>query len=163
MSLRIGIGYDAHRLVRARPLFLGGVRIAHPRGLAGHSDADVIVHAIVDALLGAAGLADIGTYFPNKDPRWKNVSSLIFLQEVSKIFLKKKIKIVNIDCVLLSESPQIAPYIPQMKEKIARSLKISPSAIGMKASTNEKMGFVGKAEGMSSSAVALIEMKTKRV
>jgi 2-C-methyl-D-erythritol 2,4-cyclodiphosphate synthase len=142
--IRVGMGYDAHRLSRGRPLYLGGVRIPHPKGLLGHSDADVLLHAIVDALLGAAGLSDIGTIFPSSEPRWKNVSSLVFLKEVSRIFKKKKIRIVNIDCVLLSESPKISPYIPQMKKTVASSLRIKPAAIGIKASTNEGMGFVGK-------------------
>ncbi|MBI2915860.1 MAG: 2-C-methyl-D-erythritol 2,4-cyclodiphosphate synthase [Elusimicrobia bacterium] len=155
---RVGVGYDAHRFSKSRPLFLGGVRIVYHRGLEGHSDADVILHAIVDALLGAAGLPDIGAYFSNKDPRWKNVSSLIFLKEVGRILKKKKAKILNLDCVLLSEEPKIAPVIAQMKEKIADSLGIKTSAIGIKASTNERMGFVGRKEGMAACAVALLQM-----
>ena len=154
--MRVGLGYDAHRLKAGRPLWLGGVRIPHPKGLLGHSDADVLLHAIVDALLGAAGLADIGTYFSNRDPRWKNVSSLVFLEEVARMLGKKKIKILNIDCVLLSEAPKIAPYIPEMKRKIANALRIKPAAVGIKASTNEGMGFVGKKEGMAGHAVALV-------
>lgn len=156
-TLRVGIGYDAHRLVRSRPLFLGGVKIQHTKGLEGHSDADVMIHAIVDALLGAAGLSDIGTYFSNRDPRWKNVSSLIFLKEVARIFSVKKIKIENIDCVLLSEAPKISLHIPEMKKRIAAALKIKTDQIGIKASTNEKMGSIGRQEGMASSAVALIK------
>ncbi len=154
--MRVGIGYDAHRLAKGRALLLGGVRIPHSRGLAGHSDADVIIHAMVDALLGAAGLPDIGTYFSNRDPRWKNVSSLLFLKEVSKILAKKKFKIVNLDCVLVSEEPKISPYIPAMKSRISKALKVSPRAIGIKASTNESMGFIGKKEGMAATAVALV-------
>jgi 2-C-methyl-D-erythritol 2,4-cyclodiphosphate synthase len=156
--IRSGLGYDVHRLVDSKPLYLGGVKITYSKGLDGHSDADVILHAITDALLGAAGLADIGTYFSNKDPRWKNVSSLIFLEEVRKIYSKKKIKIINIDSVLLSEEPKIAPYISSMKEKISKALKIKPSAIGIKASTNERIGFVGRKEGMASMAIALIQI-----
>lgn len=156
-NLRVGLGYDAHRLVRNRPLFLGGVRIPFSKGLLGHSDADVILHAVADSLLGAAGLSDIGTYFSNRDPRWKNVSSIIFLKEVKKMFTKKKIRIVNIDCVLVSESPKISPYISEMKKKIAIALKIKPSEIGIKASTNEKLGFIGRNEGMACFAVALIK------
>lgn len=155
---RTGLGYDVHRLVDSKPLFLGGVKIPHSKGLDGHSDADVILHSIVDALLGAAGLCDIGTYFSNKDPRWKNVSSLIFLEEVRKIYSKKKIKILNIDSVLLSEEPKIAPYISMMKEKISKTLKIKPSAIGIKASTNERIGFVGRKEGMASMSIAFIKI-----
>ena len=155
-SIRVGIGYDAHRLVLRRPLFLGGVKIPHPRGLLGHSDADVIIHAMVDALLGAAGLPDIGTFFSNREDRWKNASSLVFLEEVAKMFAKRRIKILNVDSILLSEAPKIAPYIPQMKSKISRALEIPSSAIGIKASTNERMGFVGKYEGMAATAVALV-------
>ncbi|OGR84570.1 MAG: 2-C-methyl-D-erythritol 2,4-cyclodiphosphate synthase, partial [Elusimicrobia bacterium RIFCSPLOWO2_01_FULL_54_10] len=143
-NFRVGIGYDAHRLQKGRPLFLGGIRIPHTHGLLGHSDADVIIHAIVDALLGAAGLPDIGNYFSNRDPRWKNVSSLHFLKEVNRIYSKKKIRIVNVDCVLLSEAPKISPYIARMKSEVAAALKIRPGAVGVKASTTERMGFVGK-------------------
>ncbi|OGR87232.1 MAG: 2-C-methyl-D-erythritol 2,4-cyclodiphosphate synthase [Elusimicrobia bacterium RIFCSPLOWO2_01_FULL_60_11] len=153
---RTGIGYDAHRLVKGRPLFLGGVRIPHSHGLLGHSDADVILHAVVDALLGAAGLADIGTHFSNKDPRWKNAPSVIFLKETARMVSKKKMKIVNLDCVLLSEAPKISPYIPRMKAVIATALGIPADAVGVKASTNEGMGFVGKKQGMAATAVALV-------
>src|SRR5438067_4822618 len=115
MNIRVGLGYDAHRLVKGRPLFLGGVRIPYGKGLEGHSDADVILHAIVDALLGAAGLPDIGHYFSNKDPRWKNVSSVVFLEEIARVLAKKKAKIVNLDATLLSEEPKISPHISTMK------------------------------------------------
>lgn len=155
---RVGLGYDAHRLAKSRPLFLGGVRIPYSKGLLGHSDADVIVHAIVDALLGSAGLPDIGSYFSNRDPRWKGVSSLLFLKKVSGILAQKKIKIINVDCVLISESPKIFPYIPKMKEKISNALNLKISAVGIKASTNEKMGFIGRGEGMACSAVALVKI-----
>ncbi|OGR52254.1 MAG: 2-C-methyl-D-erythritol 2,4-cyclodiphosphate synthase [Elusimicrobia bacterium RIFCSPLOWO2_02_FULL_39_32] len=155
---RVGIGYDAHKLVKGRSLFLGGVKIPYSKGLEGHSDADVLLHAIVDALLGAAGLPDIGAYFSNKDPRWKNASSHIFLKKVQEIFKKKKIKIMNIDAVLLSEEPKISPYITKMKKEISLSLKCFPSQIGIKASTNERMGFVGKKQGMAATAVALVQV-----
>ena len=155
-DLRTGIGYDAHRLDKKRPLVLGGVKIPHTHGLAGHSDADVLLHSIADALLGASGMSDIGTHFSNRDPRWKNVSSLVFLREIAKIFTKKKIRIVNIDCVLLSEAPKIAPYIPRMKSAIAAALKIRAQDVGVKASTNEGMGFVGRKQGMAATAVALV-------
>lgn len=156
--IRVGLGYDAHRLVKGRPLFLGGVQIPYKKGLEGHSDADVILHALVDALLGAAGLPDIGTYFSNKDPRWKNVSSLLFLKEVNRILKSKKAKVLNVDCTLLSEEPKISPYIGEMKKKIAASLGVPIASIGVKASTNEGMGFVGKKEGMCAHAVALIQI-----
>lgn len=155
-NYRTGIGYDSHRLVKGRPLFLGGLQIPHSHGLLGHSDADVILHAVVDALLGAAGLADIGTHFSNHDPRWKNVSSVFFLKETAKMIAKKKMKIVNLDCVLLSEAPKIAPYIPRIKAVIAKALGIPESAVGVKASTNEGMGFVGRRQGMAATAVALV-------
>ena len=155
-DFRTGIGYDAHRLVKGRPLFLGGVRIPHSHGLFGHSDADVILHAIVDALLGAAGLPDIGTYFSNKDPRWKDVSSAVFLKETARLISKRKMKIVNLDCVLLSEAPKISPYVSRMKAVIARALGVPEKAVGVKASTNEGMGFVGKKQGMAATAVALV-------
>ncbi len=157
--IRIGMGYDAHRFKKGRPLFLGGVLIPHVKGLDGHSDADVIVHAIVDSLLGAAGLADIGHYFSNQDPKWKNVSSLIFLKETARIFSKKKIRILNIDSVLIAEKPKISPYILKMKSKISGVLKVPPSSIGIKASTNELMGFIGRGEGMAAAAVALIDAR----
>lgn len=159
---RIGLGYDTHQFKKGRPLFLGGVKIPHQKGLEGHSDADVIIHSMVDALLGAAGLSDIGTYFSNKDPRWKNVSSIYFLKEVAKMFSKRKLKIVNLDCILLAEEPKIAPYIKRMKKNIAEPLKIKASAIGIKAGTNEKMGFIGRGEGMAAMAVALIKTRVRR-
>lgn len=156
MAIRIGIGYDAHRLVRGRRLVLGGVVIPHAKGLLGHSDADVIIHAAVDALLGAAGLPDIGTYFSDKDRRWKGAPGGIFLKETAKILRAKKIRIVNLDCVLLSEAPKIAPYVAEMKKRVADALRIPPSAVGIKASTNEGMGFAGRREGMAAVAVALV-------
>lgn len=161
MNIRVGLGYDAHRLVKGRKLFLGGVEIPYHKGLLGHSDADVIIHAIVDALLGAAGLSDIGTYFSNKDARWKNVASVVFLEEVCRIFKKNKIKILNIDCTLISEEPKIMPQVEPMKKIIAEALSVSKSAIGIKASTNEGMGFIGKKIGMAAHAVALVEIKKK--
>ncbi len=155
--IRVGLGYDAHRLKKGRPLYLGGVRVPYSKGLEGHSDADVLLHALVDALLGAAGLPDIGTYYSNKDPRWKNVSSLLFLKDVRQLLKKRKAKVLNVDCALLSEEPKISPYIKEMKRRIADALGIKESAIGIKASTNERMGFVGKKEGMCAHAVALIQ------
>lgn len=157
MALRVGLGYDVHRLVRGRPLFLGGVKILYPKGLLGHSDADVILHALVDALLGAAGMGDIGTRFPNHDPKWKNVCSLIFLREVSRTFSRKKIRVMNVDCMLHAEEPKIFPYIPRMKREISAALKIPENSIGIKASTNEGMGFVGRKAGMACTAVALVK------
>ena len=162
MNIRVGLGYDAHRLVKKRKLFLGGIEIAHTHGLLGHSDADVILHAIVDALLGAAGLCDIGTQFSNKDPRWKNADSKIFLKEISRIFKKDKITILNLDATLLSEAPKIMPYIDEMKTVVSKTLGVPKSAVGIKASTNEGMGFVGKKQGMAAYAVALVQFNGKK-
>ena len=119
--LRVGIGYDAHKLVRGRALMLGGVKVPHTKGLEGHSDADVILHAVVDSILGAAGLPDIGSHFSNKDPRWKNVSSLLFLEETRRILARKKMRVQQLDAVLIADAPMLAKYIPEMKAKIARA------------------------------------------
>lgn len=154
---RVGSGFDVHRFGPGDHVTLCGVKVPHDAGLEGHSDADVLLHAIVDALLGAAGLPDIGNYFSNQDPRWKNVSSLFFLEEVKKILAQKNFKVENIDCVLLSEAPKIAPYLAEMKKRIGTALKISPSAVGIKASTTEKMGAIGREEGMACYAVALLK------
>ena len=161
MNIRVGLGYDAHRLVAGRKLFLGGVEVPYKKGLLGHSDADVILHAIVDALLGAAGLCDIGTYFSNQDPRWKNARSVVFLEEVARIFKKDKIKILNLDCTLIAEEPKIAPHLAQMKKVIAQALGLASAQVGLKASTNEGLGFVGRGQGMCAQAVALVEIKGK--
>ncbi len=155
--LRVGIGYDAHKLVRGRALMLGGVKVPHTKGLEGHSDADVILHAVVDSILGAAGLPDIGSHFSNKDPRWKNVSSLLFLEETRRILARKKMRVQQLDAVLIADAPMLAKYIPEMKAKIARALKIPVSSVGVKASTNEGMGFIGRKEGMASYAVAMVK------
>lgn len=150
----IGIGYDVHRLKKGRPLVLGGVDIQSPLGLDGHSDADVLIHAIMDALLGAAGLEDIGHYFPPSDTKYKNISSVILLKEVVKELKRRRLRIMNIDSTLIAEKPKIAPHIPQMKVTIARALNIPPARIGVKATTNEKIGFIGRGEGIAAQAVA---------
>ena len=144
-------------LKKGRTLVIGGVAIEHDAGLDGHSDADVLVHAIMDALLGAAGLEDIGVYFPNNDPNYKNASSIILLDKVGKIIEKSGFKIINIDSVLIMEEPKISGYTVNMKNNIAAALGISVSCIGIKATTNEGLGFCGRKEGAAAYSVALIE------
>ncbi|MDD5260341.1 MAG: 2-C-methyl-D-erythritol 2,4-cyclodiphosphate synthase [Methylacidiphilales bacterium] len=155
---RVGIGYDVHRLVEGRKLILGGVEIPHHLGLDGHSDADVLIHAIADALLGAIGSSDIGHHFPNSDPKWKNVSSLVFLHEIRVMLQKKGAMINNIDATLIAEAPKIVPHIPAMKKALAEALIVTMDRIGIKATTNETMGFVGRKEGISAFAVASVEL-----
>jgi 2-C-methyl-D-erythritol 2,4-cyclodiphosphate synthase len=155
--MRIGFGYDVHRLVNGRKLILGGVEIKHSKGLEGHSDADVLLHSICDALLGAAGLNDIGNYFPNSDPKWKNISSLIILSECGKLLKKKKLKIENIDSTILLEEPKVSPYIVKMKKNIAGTLGIKISQIAIKSTTSEGLGFVGKKQGCSAYSICLLK------
>jgi len=155
---RVGLGYDVHQLKTGRPLILGGVEIPHDRGLDGHSDADVIMHAICDAILGALGEGDIGSFFPPSNPQWKDASSKIFLEEAARQVEKRSGRVVNIDAMLIAEAPKIAPYIPDMKNNIATALGVQPKDIGIKATTNETMGFVGRGEGMAAHAVASLEL-----
>ena len=155
---RVGLGYDVHQLKTGRPLILGGVEIPHDQGLDGHSDADVIMHAICDAVLGALGEGDIGSFFPPSDPQWKDASSKIFLEEAALQVEKRSGRVVNIDAMLIAEAPKIAPYIPDMKNNIATALGVQPNDIGIKATTNETMGFVGRGEGMAAHAVASVEL-----
>ena len=159
---RVGIGYDVHRLVAGRPLVLGGVLIPFDLGLAGHSDGDVLVHAIMDALLGAAGLRDIGHYFPNTDTQYKNISSLLLLERVGKLLQEKGWQIVNVDSSLAAESPRLALFIDKMKENIGKTLGIDIDSIGIKVTTNEGLGFVGRGEGMAAWAVGLIAKTSNR-
>lgn len=154
--LRIGQGYDIHRFAKERPLILGGIQISETDGLLGHSDADVLIHAIMDSLLGAAGLPDIGHYFPDTDDRFKGASSAVLLKEVTKIISHSGYRIVNIDSTIIAEKPKVAPFIPEMKNKLAASLDISPGQIGIKATTNEKLGAIGRAEGMAALASAIL-------
>ncbi len=153
---RVGLGYDVHRLGEGRRLVLGGVEIPFERGLVGHSDADVLVHAVMDALLGAAGLKDIGTYFPDTDERFRNISSISLLENVGRLLKENGYAIGNIDATLMAERPKIAPYIDKMKEHICQALEIAPSQLAIKATTTEKLGFVGKEEGMAAQAIASI-------
>jgi 2-C-methyl-D-erythritol 2,4-cyclodiphosphate synthase len=158
-TMRTGIGYDVHRLESGRKLVLGGVTIEHAVGLEGHSDADVLVHAIMDALLGAAGLSDIGVYFPNTDMKYKDISSIILLGMVKESVRDAGYEILNIDSVVILEEPKISPYIPQMKIKISEALEISVDQIGIKATTSEGLGFCGTKEGAAAQSVALLERR----
>jgi len=155
--MRAGFGYDVHRLVKGRKLILGGVSIPYSKGLKGHSDADVLLHSICDALLGAAGLSDIGHYFPNKDPKWKDISSIVLLNECSKLLKKKKLKICNIDSTILLEEPKISPYISKMKNNIAKTLKIKTSQLSIKSTTSEGLGFIGAKKGCSAYSICMLK------
>ena len=156
-NLRIGHGYDVHRLVEGRKLILGGVDIPWEKGLLGHSDADVLVHAVMDALTGAARLGDIGKLFPDTDPRYAGISSLKLLAEVGRLLGEKGFAVVNIDAVLLSQAPKVGPYRPQMAANIAAALGIDPEQVNVKATTEEGLGFTGDGSGMAAHAVALLE------
>ena len=156
---RSGIGYDAHRLVAGRKLILGGVEIPHSSGLDGHSDADVLSHAIADALLGAVGESDIGHHFPNTDERIRGISSLAILRDVGQLLGLRGARMVNIDATLIAEVPKIAPYIPMMRAEIAAALQLPVDRISLKATTNEGLGPIGRGEGMAALAVASVEMK----
>ena len=158
MATRSGIGYDVHRLVAGRKLILGGVDIPHVKGLEGHSDADVLCHAIADALLGALGEPDIGHYFPPSDPSIKGISSIEILRKVAGVVAAREATVINVDVTLIAEAPRILPHVPAMKENIAHVLGIRTGQVGVKATTNEGMGFVGRGEGMSAMAVASVEI-----
>ncbi len=152
-----GIGYDVHRFVEGRPLVLGGIEIAHDRGLDGHSDADVLSHAIADAILGAAGERDIGHFFPNTDESIRGISSLDILRHIRENLAAKGVAIINIDATLVAEEPKIAPHLDRMKEALSTALALTPDRIGIKATTNEGMGFIGRGEGIGALAVASVE------
>lgn len=156
MTLRIGNGYDIHRLVVGRPLILGGVTIAHDRGLEGHSDADVLTHAIMDALLGALSLGDIGHYFPPGDPQWAGADSLKLLAQVQALVMEQGWRVGNIDTVIVAEQPKLKPHINAMRSQLAAVLAIAPDQVGVKATTNEGLGPVGRQEGIAVYAVALL-------
>src|SRR4051794_2193736 len=157
--IRCGNGYDAHRLAPNRKLILGGVEIPHDRGLDGHSDADVICHAIADALLGAVGEGDIGHHFPNTDESIRGISSLEILQKVNALLGEIHAHAVNVDATLIAEAPKIAPYLPAMRERIAAALHLEPARVSIKATTNEGLGAIGRGEGMAAMAVATVEME----
>lgn len=155
-NIKIGFGFDVHSLVEGRKLILGGVEIPSDKGLEGHSDADVLLHAISDALLGALALGDIGQHFPNTDPRWKNVDSSVILKHCYELVKSQGYSISNIDSMLALESPKLSPFIEQIRNKIAEFLEVTPSQISVKATTTEKLGFVGRAEGAVAMATVLI-------
>jgi 2-C-methyl-D-erythritol 2,4-cyclodiphosphate synthase len=155
--LRIGIGYDVHSLQTGRKLVLGGVHIPFDRGLLGHSDADVLLHAICDALLGAAALGDIGQHFPNTDPAYKNIESLLLLNQVNLRLVEAGYRVKNIDSTIIAQEPRLSPYLEAMKNNIASQLGISPNRVNVKATTSEKLGFEGRGEGISAQAIALID------
>ena len=154
--MRVGLGYDAHRLVPGRPLILGGVEIPHPQGLLGHSDADVLSHAIGDALLGAVGAGDLGTHFPDRDPAYKDISSLILLERIMAMVRDRGFQPLNVDATIVAQQPRLAPHIPAMQAKLARVLGLTPAEVNVKATTTEHMGFAGRGEGMSAYAVVLV-------
>jgi 2-C-methyl-D-erythritol 4-phosphate cytidylyltransferase/2-C-methyl-D-erythritol 2,4-cyclodiphosphate synthase len=155
-TMRVGIGYDIHRLKKGLPLVLGGIRIDADVGLVGHSDADVLSHALADAILGAAGLPDIGHWFPNTDPSIAGISSQAILRKAVELVSDKRLRLVNVDATLIAEKPKIAPYLAQMKETLGKTLQLDPSAIGLKATTQEQIGSLGKAEGIAAHAVAAL-------
>ncbi len=155
-SHRIGIGYDAHRLAAGRPLILGGIHIPHERGLEGHSDADVLAHAIADALFGAAGLPDIGHAFPPDDPQWKDMDSMRILERARGDIAESAYRIANVDATVVAEAPKLAPHLFGMKTRIAAALGIQPEQVGVKATTNEGLGWIGRGEGIAAHAVCLI-------
>ena len=157
--IRCGIGYDVHRLAEGRQLILGGVTIAHPRGLEGHSDADVLSHAIADALLGAICSGDIGQHFPNTDESLRNISSIEILKRVTELLAKKNARVVNLDTTIIAEAPKIAPHIQAMRKKIANATGVSDSSVSVKATTNEKLGAIGRGEGIAAMAIATVEME----
>jgi len=154
--VRVGIGYDSHRFADGRKLILGGVEIPHPQGLAGHSDADAVAHALIDALLGAAGLGDIGRTFPNTDPRWKNADSLQLLNQAFLKVVEAGHQFVHADITIIAERPKLGPHMDQMEEKLAEALLSAPAHVSVKAKTNEGMGWIGKGEGIAVIAVAVL-------
>lgn len=156
-TVRSGHGYDVHRLVKGRKLILGGVEVPHHLGLLGHSDADVLTHAVMDALLGAAGLWDIGHAFPDTDDSFKDISSLVLLERVMAMLKEKGYRVGNVDCTLLAQNPKLAPYIPQMRDNLARCMEVEPDRVNVKATTEEGLGFTGREEGMAAHAVCILE------
>jgi len=157
MGFRIGFGYDVHQLKPGIPFWLGGVEIAHEKGAVGHSDADVLIHAICDALLGAAALGDIGTHFPDTDPAYRGIASTLLLKATAKLLEEQGFRVGNIDSTVCLQVPKIKAFIPQMREEIARCLGLETGAVSVKATTEEKLGFTGREEGVSAYAVALIQ------
>ena len=154
--IRIGNGYDVHQLVSGRKLILGGVNVPHPKGLDGHSDADALLHALCDALLGAVGAGDIGKHFPDSDPKWKGISSIVLLEQVTAICRDKGFEIANVDTIIVAQKPKLTLFFTDMKKNIAEAMAIDIGQINIKATTTEKLGFVGREEGIAAYAVALL-------
>lgn len=154
-----GIGYDSHRLAQGRRLILGGVEIPHERGLEGHSDADVLTHAVIDALLGAAGLGDIGEHFPDTDERYRDADSIELLQAVVAMIAAEGLALVNVDCTVIMEAPKLAPHRDAIRERLAEALGVQPQRVNVKASTGERMGFVGRGEGVATLAIASLDRR----
>ncbi len=161
MTMRIGPGYDGHRLVEGRKLILGGVEVPHTLGLLGHSDADVLTHAVMDALLGAAALGDIGRHFPDTDPAYAGADSLKLLDHVVELLEEKGYQVGNVDATILAQKPKLAPYIEKMRDNLAARMKVEPDQVNVKATTEEKLGFTGAEEGIAAHAVALLSLKRK--
>ncbi len=161
MTMRIGHGYDVHRLVEGRKLILGGVEVPHTLGLLGHSDADVLTHAVMDALLGAVALGDIGRHFPDTDPAYAGADSLKLLDHVVELLEEKGYQVGNVDATILAQKPKLAPYIEKMRDNLAARMKVEPDQVNVKATTEEKLGFTGAEEGIAAHAVALLSLKRK--
>jgi 2-C-methyl-D-erythritol 2,4-cyclodiphosphate synthase len=159
---RVGIGYDVHKFVAGRPLVLGGVSLPHAFGLAGHSDADVLTHAVMDAVLGAASLGDIGRHFPPDDPRYENASSLDLLRQVRALVERQGWRIVNLDVSVIAEAPRLAPHVARMRQLLGEAAAVAPECVSVKATTNEGLGFVGRREGIAAVAVALLEEQPRQ-
>ncbi len=157
MSLRVGFGFDVHRLDEGQPFFLGGIKIPHTKGAVGHSDADVLIHTICDAILGAADLRDIGFHFPDTDGKYKGIDSKILLKDVMALVRKEGYELANVDATIALQNPKVNPYVPEMKSVLAQTMGVSPGQISIKATTTENLSFVGREEGVSAYAVALIQ------
>ena len=157
MSIRVGMGFDAHPLVEGRPLILGGVAVPHDKGLAGHSDGDVVVHAIMDAVLGAAALGDKGTHFPSSDPSLEGIRSLTLLERTAFLAAARRWRVVNVDATILAQRPRLGPFIDGMRENVAQALGTHKANVSIKATTTDKMGFTGRGDGLAACAVALLE------
>lgn len=154
--MRIGQGFDVHAFANDRPLILGGIHVPHTQGLAGHSDADVLIHAICDALLGAAGLGDIGTHFPDTDAQYKNQDSCVFLTQIMQLLREHQLSLGNLDATIVAQAPKMAPFIAAMRDKLAQVMQVDATSINIKATTTEKLGFTGRGEGIAAQAVVLL-------